>query len=72
MKMTQSISSAPIENVVIVGGGTAGWMTATYLNKAWLSSENNTCRNQGCSKNRSWRSYYSQPTKDFLGLPRDS
>ena len=37
MKMTQSISSAPIENVVIVGGGTAGWMTATYLNKAFGS-----------------------------------
>jgi tryptophan 7-halogenase len=33
--MTQSGSNTPIKTVVIIGGGTAGWMTATYLNKAF-------------------------------------
>lgn len=35
MQTTTSRSPQAIENVLIVGGGTAGWMTATYLNKAF-------------------------------------
>ena len=30
-----SVTPKPIQSVVILGGGTAGWMTATYLSKAF-------------------------------------
>ncbi|MBZ8183076.1 MAG: tryptophan 7-halogenase [Oscillatoria sp. PMC 1051.18] len=35
MTITQSASNAPIRKVLIVRGETAGWSTATYLNKAF-------------------------------------
>jgi tryptophan halogenase len=40
--MTQN-NSNQIENIIIVGGGTAGWLAATYLNK-YLNKGSDRCR----------------------------
>lgn len=37
-------SSQRIKNIVVVGGGTAGWLSAAYLNKALNRNQSNFCR----------------------------
>jgi glycine/D-amino acid oxidase-like deaminating enzyme len=34
-KLSGNDTRAPIEDVVVLGGGTAGWMTASYLKKTF-------------------------------------
>lgn len=41
--MTQQPDSGPIRRIVIVGGGTAGWFSATFLSRLLNASGDNAC-----------------------------
>lgn len=66
--------SALIDSVVIVGGGTAGWMTASYLKKAYPSVQITVLEAPAIPKIGVGEATVPNLQKvffDFLGLPED-
>lgn len=65
---------SPIENVVILGGGTAGWMTASYLKKAYPGVEITVLEAPAIPKIGVGEATIPNLQKvffDFLGIPED-
>ena len=64
----------PIENVVILGGGTAGWMTASYLKKAFPGVDITVLEAPAIPKIGVGEATIPNLQKvffDFLGIPED-